>query len=312
MVEIDIGGQVDGEVGFIARMRLHQSWWRTERLSVECGTRVADGETVDCGSRLKPGDAEAGRNFLTPGIRAVADQRIAEGPGVARDRCFANLLSSQPMCFNLFGPLKLDLGLATSLTQALLPGEVDRVTAVEIEFAPSPRSVYLDDHTSFDAFIRYDRAGGGEGFVGIETKLTEPFSMTNPEEKDKKYFSFTEQFDGVWDPARVGELRDRRWYQLWRNHLLVEALRRHDGYSSGRVMVVGHAADPKLPDAVAGYQALLVDPASALGFLTVDQIVEVWSPLVAGTEHEAWLADFNDRYVDLSLSAAAWQALGNG
>ncbi len=46
--------------------------------------------------------ANAGLNFLTPGIFALAKRRIEEGRGVVEPfRLLRNMLSSQPMCFNL-------------------------------------------------------------------------------------------------------------------------------------------------------------------------------------------------------------------
>ena len=86
------------------------------------------------------------------------------------------------MCFNLFGPLVGDLPLATRCMRALLPGKSTGVTEVRIEYAPSPADEYLGDRTSFDAFVAYRRPDGQPAFLGIETKLTEPFS---PGEYDK-------------------------------------------------------------------------------------------------------------------------------
>lgn len=87
------------------------------------------------------------------------------------------MLSSQPMCFNLFGPLVLDTSLATRLMRTVLPEEIDVVEEVRIEFAPEPRQQYLDNRTSFDALVRYRTPDGQQAFLGIETKLTEPFTQ---------------------------------------------------------------------------------------------------------------------------------------
>ena len=123
--------------------------------------------------------AKAGRNFLTPAIRALADTRIAEGGGmVDADRLRRNMLSSQPMCFNLFGELAAEPRHGTSLVRALWGDHIGEVTSVRFEWAPTPASEYLSDKTAFDAFIEYDASDGKPGFIAIETKLTEPFSQT--------------------------------------------------------------------------------------------------------------------------------------
>ena len=102
---------------------------------------------------------------------------MASGGGVEPFRCRCNLLSSQPMAFNLFGPLVVDRALATGLVGSLLPGQVAEVDRIDIEWAPRPKGQYLNDGTSFDVLIEAtDSTDGNRVAVGIECKLTEPFS----------------------------------------------------------------------------------------------------------------------------------------
>src|SRR4051812_30576376 len=109
---LDFGPQHDGDEEFAARMRFHQSWWRAAELGVAYGNGpTAKGSPH--GNFLLPGDAEDGCNFLTPEIFAVANERMKAGGGVERYRNLHNLLSSQPMCFNLFAPLCRNRDLAT-------------------------------------------------------------------------------------------------------------------------------------------------------------------------------------------------------
>lgn len=68
-------------------------------------------------------------------------------------RCTRNLLSSQPMAFNLFGPLHDDPDLAGLLLDPLLPGGVKKAR-VDVEWAP-PRKLHLRDATSFDVVAFY-------------------------------------------------------------------------------------------------------------------------------------------------------------
>jgi hypothetical protein len=56
------------------------------------------------------------RNFLTPTILQQVRKRLAEPEThqlIKQDRLWGDLLSSQPMCFNLFGELAGDMELAT-------------------------------------------------------------------------------------------------------------------------------------------------------------------------------------------------------
>ena len=177
-----IGPQCGSDDAFSRRMRLHQSWYRARVLRVPYGTGPRKSSTTCYGNMLTGESANAGLNFLTPDIFALAKRRIEEGRGVVEPfRLLRNMLSSQPMCFNLFGELALDLENAAESVQALWGTSVTRVTCIRFEWAPEPAAEYLDDGTAFDAFIEYETDEGRMGFIGIETKLSERFS---PKEYD--------------------------------------------------------------------------------------------------------------------------------
>lgn len=77
MAGIDLGPQVDGEKGFIAEMRQHQSWWREVRLDVRYSNGPSAGGPLS-GSCLRPEDAAKGANFLTDEIHEVAKKRLGD------------------------------------------------------------------------------------------------------------------------------------------------------------------------------------------------------------------------------------------
>ncbi|MGH7295917.1 MAG: PGN_0703 family putative restriction endonuclease, partial [Polyangiaceae bacterium] len=147
----DLGPQYRNDDPFTARMRRHQSWHRATVLQVPCGPGPHASSTNTYGNMLREQDGERGLNFLTPELAAFALHRQGEFPkGIKRHRLLCNLMSSQPMCFNLFGPLALGVARAEDLLAALLGvADVRRVVRVVIEHAPSPASDYLDDLTSF-------------------------------------------------------------------------------------------------------------------------------------------------------------------
>jgi hypothetical protein len=305
---LGIGPQHPGDAPFTARMRFHQSWYRAERLREPYGTGPTALSESPLGNMLIDHAAAAGRNFLTPAIHAVAKARIKAGGGVEEFRCLRNMLSSQPMCINLFAPLVENHELATRLVGALLPDEVARVTDVRIEFAPTPKRDYLDDSTSFDVFVEYERIEGGLGFLGIETKLTEPFS-TDTSADPAKYIAHARRSPTLWPEGAYAALPDRRWYQLWRNHLLVEALRmRTPGkYAAASCVVVHHPADAACSSAIAGYRDLLANGADSLLDWPLDRLIATWVQVASGTSE--WLAACEARYLDLSLSEDAWKRL---
>jgi hypothetical protein len=306
---MELGPGSSGDDSLTARVRFHQSWWRAERLGVEYGV---DDRGNSYGNYLTADDAERGLNFLTTAIHWTARERMDSGSGVEPFRCTRNLLSSQPMAFNLFGPLRADPTLAALLLDPLLPGGVT-AASVHIEWAPPARE-HLGDATSFDAVVRYTTKQGQPAIAAIETKLTEPFSrkaygsISDPPHRDR-YLAVGRR-SAVWRDPEDPALADKRWNQVWRNHLLVESIRQHEPDLLGCAIVVHHPLDVRCATTCKAYTDFLVDPGSTFKAVPLDVLVATWSRLVEGHSARPWLADFRDRYLDLSLSETAWTTRG--
>ena len=248
--------------------------------------------------------ANKGLNFLTPGIFELAKNRIAKEEGAVEPfRLLRNMLSSQPMCFNLFGEPARDLELATALARALWGNRIARVVNVRFEWAPDRENEraperekkYLNDRTAFDVFIEYETADGNLGFIGIETKLSEPFS---PKRYDGQKYRCWMTADSPWRPG--ADVAATRHNQLWRNHLLAWSLLRYprSEYTQGGVTVVHHPEDRRCRSVIEGYKALLRDDSTFAAF-DLDEIVSAWKPLAGD-----WLRDFERRYLAFGESAA--------
>lgn len=293
---LGIGPQYSGDSEFTSRMRLHQSWYRSEVLRVPFGTGPGRTNTNHYGNMLDAAAAAQGANFLTPQIFEVAKRRIAESSGVEPFRCLHNMLSSQPMCFNLFGPLVDDLELATRVLRATFPGEVEKVEQVAIEHAPQPIADYLGDGTSFDAFIDYLRPDGSRAFLGIETKLTDQFSAQSYDRP--RYRELTEHADSAWLVTSWPNLADIRWNQLWRNQLLVQAILQHktSSYAAGRLMLVRHPLDEACSVIVKEYRSMLARSDSFID-MPLDALVAKWEPTLAEMGERVWMDRFIARYV---------------
>jgi hypothetical protein len=299
---VDLGPQPGRGAPFITRMRWHQSWYRAEVLGLPCGTGPRRTDTRLLGNMLTEEAGRAGRNFLCASAFARALSRIVEGPGVEPFRCLRNMLSSQPMCFNLLGPLAVDLALATRCFRALLPAEVAEVLELRFEYAPAPAADYLGDRTSFDAFVSYRRTTGGRGFIAVETKLTEPFARANP--RPIFYLDHVVASPHLWRADSLSQLGNPRWYQLWRNHMLAERLRARPeaGFEHALIMVIHHPGDPDCAAAIAGYRALLPEGYEGIIAAPLDSLLRAWEPQLGTLDHEHWAADFRLRYLDLDRS----------
>jgi hypothetical protein len=300
---LDLGPQYAGDSAFAARMRRHQSWYRAEVLKVPFGTGPGPQSRTSYGNMLARPDGERGLNFLTPTIFAAVQRRIQNGRGAVEPyRLLHNMLSSQPMCFNLFGPLVEDLDLATTLIGALLPGQVDRVLRVEVEFAPEPASEYLADRTAFDAFVEYRRPDGKPGCLGVETKLSEPFSQHRYD--GSAYRRWAQLPDSPWRPEASTLLDGIPHNQLWRDHLLAVAMRCHprSPYAESHLLLVRHPLDLACARITAAYRTLLRSEDDSFIDLPLDRLLDLWTQIPLPEAHTTWLSDFRWRYLDLAAS----------
>jgi hypothetical protein len=275
---MNIGPQYAKDNPFAARMRFHQSWYRSEFLRVPYGTGPRPSSTVFYGNMLTPEDGERGLNFLTPHIFEVVKRRLAIKKGfIDPFRLFCNMLSSQPMCFNVFGPLVDNRKLATALMQAILPGEIQTVSKVLFEFAPEPARDYLNDRTAFDAFISFTRPDNQSGFIGIETKLVEAFSP---------------------------RLQSIDVNQLWRDHMLAVAMLLAPGspFESGQFLLVYHPLDVECVNALNVYKQLLKPEDRSFTAMPLDILVDRWKQSVSTSAEKQWLDRLSLRYLDLQAS----------
>lgn len=301
------GPQSPSDNKFAKRMRFHQSWYRAHVLGVPCGTGPGPKDTRELGSMLRREDGERGLNFLTPQILEAAKSRLAESKGVVREfRLMHNLLSSQPMCFNLFAQMISDHDLASKVLNELLPVKGVSVTKVAIEHAPEPKEKYLDDATAFDAYMEYVRPDGKPGFVGIETKLTEPFSQHRYDGDSYRRWSNNEK--SPWVDGSSKDLAELRLNQLWRDHLLaVSMLLQPDSrFTEGHLMLVRHPLDKHCEETVRQYRELLKPDDDSFLDCPLDKIAQVISSHAPGDQAE-WISEFNRRYLDLGLSEGEWE-----
>ncbi len=292
------GKPVSNDSAYVQRLRFHQSWYRRHRLDRAYDTAKG------YGNYLCVADGDRGTNFLTEAIAAFAFTRLAEHRGaVTRSRLLCNMLSSQPMCFNLFAPLALNPDLARILVGSLVPGRpIDTVT-VAIE-AALPENL-LQDRTAFDALITYESAGQ-QGFIGVETKYSERFS---PRSHRHAAATYAQWFDGHgwWRTEARESLYAKEIQQLWRNHMLALALGTRQTHGSGELLVLYAPGDPHMDAALTRYQGCLSEHTSPPRAIALDTLIAGWRTLAPDAATRAWLDAFAARYLALSPSEAEWQ-----
>lgn len=257
---------------FKRRARLHQARWR-EAQKLPPGSHRSGRPLVERpnGSRIGSGHpGSRNGNFLSNRIRDAVEDRLAHPePHETLDeaRLRTDLLSSMPMCFNLFGELHGDPARAAATLRVLAPGRHPSTAQVRFEWSPARRdNTYLGDRTAFDAAITFERADGSAGVVGIETKYHEHILKErppNPKTRLPRYREVTERseiFKPGWEKAIVGQ----ELQQIWRDHLLVLSMLQHPSgkWTFGRYVLVHPAMNPNFAEAGARYRDLLDDDAT--------------------------------------------------
>lgn len=300
---------VDRKSPFTGRMRFHQSWYRRTVLGLDPGPNP-HARSALYGNMLKAEDGWRGSNFLTDEIFRRAQERFPQAPNLRKpNRLYHNLLGSQTMCINLLGPLKSGKN-ATRLMR-LLPGFPNdaTVTGVLFEHAP-PKEHHLNDLTSFDAFVPYERSDGRKGFIGVETKLTEPFSKKRYE-FDDRYAQWMNQEDWWWKHGAERDFPNTSFNQLWRNHLLVYAMlnQKAPEYSEGYCVVIHPLGDSDCGKALEQYRNLL-SPSGKKTLLvwSLETIAERWAGTLERDKYQSqWFDSFRTRYLRFERSEEAWQ-----
>ena len=240
--------------------RLGQALWREKN-----GHPIGLHRGSPLGSRLAMPFAKTTlANYLTDPIRQVVQAEVIDrlpssDQMYSEPRIFDDLLSSQPLCFNLFGELQCDLGLASHVVGDLMTVDDVRVTAIRFEYSPGRGDrAYTGDHSAFDVFVEYE-SDGHRKFLAIEVKYVENMAQL-PARLRPRYDEVSRNM-GCFREDHLLELRAAPLEQLWRDHLLAGSLLAHPagGFSEGTFVVLCPEGNDDVADAVTRYRACLRD-----------------------------------------------------
>lgn len=277
---------------FQRRARVLQALWR-EKNGLKMGTRPS-GERL--GSRIDEAAAAEYRNLMTPAAqRAVRNELATQGEGklIERTRLFSNLLSSQPLCFNLFGELQADLQLATAVARELWPTRVASVTAVRFEHSPGRGDLaFTGDNSAFDVFFEHRTPEDKLGFIGIEVKYHEDLGVKEADHKDR-YDEVAAKM-GCFRKEKLDSLALRPLEQIWRDHLLLGSMLEDSAtWSTGLYVFLYPQDNEPCARAAAEYRACLTPGATTFEALTLERLLDVIERHASGT----WARDVRDRYL---------------
>lgn len=249
---------------FRAAARYLQALWLRDH-NIETGLHLskrADTITsMELGSILSSEAARAGKNFISPRVHNLVRHALImreEGAAIDEHRLFGNALSSMPMTFNVFGPLALDLGLASTVLRRLLPDFVHSVEGFRFEHSPGRREErFLHDGTAFDLAIDVITPAGEAATIFVETKYSEDMAGSAARLRDR-YDEASRQVRLYRDPDSQ-MLRSVTLEQLWREHLLAQLTVDHGITPRALFLVIGPRLNRRVQAAVRLYQNELID-----------------------------------------------------
>jgi hypothetical protein len=249
-------------------------------------------------------DGKHGRNFLNHEIYDALQERLDLQPGTFDTfRPLCDMLSPEAACINLLGPLFKRPKLATRLFAALFPGQVQQVRKTWLAYSPQPSRDYLNDRSLLDGFIEYERPNGQLAFFGISLRLSDGFNQ--PISLTPQARSWLDRLTATWQEPVIERFIQSPCQALWRDHLLVLALRKR--YATGSLLVLSPQDNLVCPADVQAYRSLLNDPDGVLA-LSLEQVIAAWETQPLEPRMEYWLPGFRQRYLDLSASQVDYEA----
>ena len=289
---------------FQREARIVQSMWREER-GYSIGQHLGRDGSRPLGSRLAmPWAEETLSNYLTETVREVVrrevlDRNRSRGKLYKRPRIFNDLLSSQPMAFNLFGEFQHDLSLATSALSPMGGGRISQVTSIEFEYSPGRGDDrYTADNSAFDVMVTYLTPDGRQGFAGIEVKYHENL-MTKPATHRTRYDEVARQM-GCFQQDCLPLVRAQPLQQIWRDHLLAGSLLASGDFDDGFFVFLYPERNEFCAQAVKDY----------IQCLSRTDTFMVWSleglcASIRQYTQAPWIDSFVDRYLGFNRIEAA-------
>jgi len=148
-------------------------------------------------------------------------------------RLFENLLSSQPLAFNIFLPFKWhNFEVGNVVFKELFPFlNIKQLVDIKLEFVPGDGIGKDDrkittDNSCFDVYVEYQNDKNELCGIGIEVKYTEPFSQSNYWKetgyKKDRYIDAIQKYSTQFSMENAKEYLQPTYNQLFRNQLLAE------------------------------------------------------------------------------------------
>lgn len=293
-----------------AYYRYMQSLWR-ESKNIPVKKNVGQSDNDVYGNYTSDPHA----NFMTEGIRSLVDNELSPGNKgdrlIEETRLRTNLLSSQPLCFNLFGELKLSSDKALQFFNILYDNYFKSIDKIEFEYNPARRDPRLTgDRSAFDVFVEYTSVAGNKGFIGIEVKYSETLNEGVDSVNDilNKQFCYEprtrrdryrELSIGLFAETNYGELERLPAFQIWRDHLLAVSMCKAfpEKYNEGVFLFLAPYSNKNCRDGVKNYRNLLLNSDDCINSHFCNAWLEEYIDTLDKVFDEEWTKDMKARYL---------------
>jgi hypothetical protein len=286
--------------------RAHQIRWRQVH-GWPAGTmaipaRAGGGTRVLANSLDEDFGPATGANFLSDSVRAAVAHRLKhrqKGETLNTRRLYCNLLSSMPMCFNLFGQLHGDPAASARAAHQWFPDlcAADAPTTIGFEWSPARSSTdYTGDRTAFDAVVHV--GGNRPALIGIETKYHEAPERQRSHAEVKPSYEHIVEATGMFDgDTWRHEVAGTELEQIWRDHLLALAYGLRDvGLDRVRYVLLAPSANPAWSRLAGRYGAMLTPPVrDTFEFRAIETMLDAVDPPLPDA------SAFASRYLDVVL-----------
>ena len=296
------GDKVAGDPESTAWKRLarwRQAQWREARQHPVGAQPYAGGaRATRVGSRLQLAFARlSGANFITGDALAEARRRIAnpeQHQMLLESRLWADLLSSMPLCFNLFGTLGADATRAADAVRAWWPDAPRGDTSVRFEHSPGRSDpAFLGNRSAFDVAFEVRSGPSARAIVGVETKYQEHAGPNRAPSAEAlaRYVEVSERsgaFVEGWRQRVIGTPLQ----QIWQDHILLLSMLQHPSkqWTWGRFVLVYPGENPSFARAAAEYRETLRD-AATFESRTIEDLLAT-----SGALDPATVETFRERY----------------
>ncbi len=277
-----IGPQSKSDNSFTRKYRKLQSEYRANVLAAPYGTGPNINSKTEYGNMLVDGD-KTGLNFISDTAFKYAkqkalDRQVIKDMTIDEFRLFNNMLSSMPMCFNLFADLRVmlldDQAEVSRVIKAMFQeiNWISNVTYIDVEFIPIPISDYTDDKSAFDAMIITEDEEGKRGIISIETKYTDVLGTNTSSKSSLKNDIIKNK--RIFDQELVTYLIDNGYQQIHRNYLLTFVYAKKNKFKHFANVVVSPEEDKISIREIEDLQSHLLQNNDTVMKIALEEVVE--------------------------------------